>query len=372
MARSPSRIRRILSATAHLVLWPLIVVLILSYISPYVHPEKAWWLAFFGLGYPIIVSIALLVLIVFGVMRSKRFFILLFVLVGGLWIHVRYFSFYGTNFENAQGVHLMSYNVRLFNYYNWITSTDGQIPAHITDYIEQRQPDILCLQEYLIDIKNPDFMDPQRILKAGGFTDYRESFLISRKNRNIGVATFSKYPIIASGSVSAEDASRQFAFYTDLVIDSDTLRVYNIHLQSIKISSDDYELFNNNEGGYDENTNRLKRVIRQLKRAYPARVMQAEAIIEHAALSPHPVLICGDFNDPPVSFVYHLFQQDFTDAFRGNQFGVGSTYAGKLPAGRIDYIFHSPELQSQSFRIQREVFSDHYAIETKLQLHSED
>jgi endonuclease/exonuclease/phosphatase family metal-dependent hydrolase len=366
MAKSKSKIRRIFSNAAHLVLWPLIIVLILCYISPYVHPEKAWWLSFFGLGYPILLIFSLITLSLFALMHSKRFYVLLIILVIGFPIHVRYLSFYGSNFDASNGIHLMSYNVRLFNYYEWLDESDGVMTDKILAHCETNQPAILCLQEYLIDNKKPRFQMTEKILKAGGFTDYRESFLISRKNRNIGVATFSKYPIIRSGGVSDETEKRQFAFYTDIVINADTLRVYNIHLQSIKISSDDYDLFSSNEGEMDANANRIKRIVRQLKQAYPARVAQAEAILNHASESPYPIVICGDYNDPPVSYVYQLFNSQYTDAFRGNKFGIGSTYAGKLPAGRIDYIFHDKMLTSSGFKIQKEALSDHYSIETVL------
>ena len=78
--------------------------------------------------------------------------------------------------------------------------------------------------------------------------------------------------------------------------------------------------------------------------------------------SPFPVIICGDFNDTPLSYTYNKFASNYTDAFRNSSSGLGITYAGKVPAGRIDYIFHSKDLNSSNFTIQKEVYSDHRAI----------
>jgi endonuclease/exonuclease/phosphatase family metal-dependent hydrolase len=351
---------------AHVVLWPLLVVMIFAYISPYIHPEKAWWIAFFGLAYPVIMVIALIFLLIFLLLRSKRWRMLLVVFLFGLPIHLRYVSPTWSNWSDDNDLHVMSYNVRLFDYYEWINIERENTRDGIYMSIETATPDVLCLQEYLIDLKQPHFINAAAIKKIGGFNDYRENFVLTRPARKIGVATFSKFPIIGSGLIAAEHSDKQFAQYTDIVKENDTFRVYNIHLQSVQISSDDYDLFNTNEGISSESKNRVMRVVRQLKNAYPLRVKQAETIIQHALSSPFPVIICGDFNDPPISYVYNLFNQHYTDAFRGNHFGIGSTYAGKLPAGRIDYIFHDTRLKSHAFRIQNEVLSDHFAIETTI------
>ena len=138
----------------------------------------------------------------------------------------------------------------------------------------------------------------------------------------------------------------------------DTIRVYNLHLQSIRLSENDYAVF---ESDQEENSGFFA-VLAKVKAAYPIRASQTDKVIEHISHSPHPVVVCGDFNDTPMSYTYSQFISSLTDSFRNTSFGIGKTYAGKIPAGRIDYIFHSPELGSQNFTIQEEVLSDHYAI----------
>jgi endonuclease/exonuclease/phosphatase family metal-dependent hydrolase len=101
----------------------------------------------------------------------------------------------------------------------------------------------------------------------------------------------------------------------------------------------------------------------KLRFAYPKRAEQAKKVVEHMEQSPYEVIICGDFNDTPLSYVYNTFYSRFTDAFKNSSSGIGITYAGKVPAGRIDYIFHSKKLHSAQFKIHQKVHSDHKAIE---------
>jgi len=103
-------------------------------------------------------------------------------------------------------------------------------------------------------------------------------------------------------------------------------------------------------------------LIDKLRIAYPKRAEQARTVMEHVKTSPYPTIVCGDFNDTPMSYAYNQFNQLLIDAFRNCSSGIGTTYVGKVPAGRIDYIFHSKNLHSANFSIQNEVYSDHRAI----------
>ena len=78
------------------------------------------------------------------------------------------------------------------------------------------------------------------------------------------------------------------------------------------------------------------------------------------------IIICGDFNDTPTSYCYNQFNSILTDAYRNTSFGIGSTYADISLPMRIDYIFHSENLGSQKFNIQKNKLSDHYAIDCNI------
>jgi endonuclease/exonuclease/phosphatase family metal-dependent hydrolase len=178
----------------------------------------------------------------------------------------------------------------------------------------------------------------------------------------------SKYPIIAKGDVMFDNfaSTDNYCIFADIVKHGDTIRVYNIHLQSIKLQQEDYEMFGATDAVPKEKKSTVRLLIDKLTIAYPARAQQALKVIEHMETSPYPVVVCGDFNDTPMSYVYNQFNQKLVDSFLETRFGLGITYAGRVPAGRIDYIFHDPRLQAQQFTIQKKAFSDHYAVSCEI------
>jgi endonuclease/exonuclease/phosphatase family metal-dependent hydrolase len=179
----------------------------------------------------------------------------------------------------------------------------------------------------------------------------------------------SKYPMISRGDIVFEDPlniDNNYCIFADIVKGKDTFRIYNVHLQSIKFKKDEYQVFSDSVHKIKEKKSTAQLLLEKLRIAYPKRAEQARLVVEHMQQSPFPIIICGDFNDTPMSYTYNIFNGLYTDAFRNASSGLGVTYAGKVPAGRIDYIFHTKNLHSGNFEIQQEVYSDHRAITCKI------
>ena len=96
------------------------------------------------------------------------------------------------------------------------------------------------------------------------------------------------------------------------------------------------------------------------------RVGQSQKVLAHIRKSPYPVVVGGDFNETPSSFIYREFNNELKDAFRTAGSGFGSTYAGKIPLLKIDYLFYDPRLRVLEHKIERKPFSDHYPVRTRL------
>jgi endonuclease/exonuclease/phosphatase family metal-dependent hydrolase len=194
--------------------------------------------------------------------------------------------------------------------------------------------------------------------------DYHERSAHKRPTReNYGIAMFSKYPMIARGDVMFETQGVKdfnYCIFADIVKGTDTFRVYNVHLQSIRLHTDPHiegeevQTYGSKKGAIA--------VYRKLRGAFEKRASQARRVVEHLQTSPYPVVVCGDFNDTPMSYTYNQFQLRLLDAFRGSGLGLGGTYVGRLPAGRIDYLFYSPQLRAAHFQIQQHTRSDHRAV----------
>lgn len=345
-----------------------LVCLCLAYLAPFVHPNTFWIIPFFGLAYPIIVGCTLVILVIWAFARSRWFFVVLIVLLVGGKLHFRMVSlpFFKEEQKAPESkLKLLSYNVRLFDIYSVMFEQKFANRDSIFTFLKNEKADIICLQEFYYQDHSLNFpsVDTFNILMQTKYMHNRMSFNKAFKNY-FGVAIFSKYPMITRGHVDFDDSiknSNNFCIYADIVKGKDTFRIYNTHFQSIKFQQDDYALFGDKAftGNSKSNINILTD---KLFYAYQKRVYQAKKVMEHMEQSPYQVIICGDFNDTPMSYTYNLFNSKYVDAFRNSSSGLGITYAGKVPAGRIDYIFHSSQLKSNNFRIQESVFSDHRAI----------
>lgn len=348
-----------------------ILALIGTYLTPVVHPKTLSLLPFFGLSYWFILLFHVLLMVIWMIKRSRWSLVLLFFILLGGKLHFRMMAFGGDE-ENpgTEEWHVMSYNVRLFDLYNpkWSDALDHR--NRIFEYIREKNPDVLCFQEFYHQDRPSRFITRDSILQFMGYTDYHERYVHQSAGRqNYGIALFSRYPIIEKGFVNFpnQSTSQNFCIYADIVR-GDTIRVYNVHLQSIRLQKDDYALFTDEgaDRASDVESSSFFKLLNKIRKAYPIRAEQAKCIVDHAKNSPYPVILCGDFNDTPLSYTYNLFSGYFTDAFRNTSVGSGSTYAGRIPAGRIDYIFHSPSIGSREFSIQKEELSDHYAIDCRL------
>ncbi len=194
-------------------------------------------------------------------------------------------------------------------------------------------------------------------------TPYRHiDYTVSNRRRNYGIATFSRYPIINKGSVPLEDRL-SICIYSDILMDKDTFRVYNCHLQSIHLNDKHYQFMDSLKLRYDnQQMADIKDISFRLRDAFIKRAAQADIIAAHISSCPHPVIICGDFNDTPVSYTYRTIRDGLQDAFSESGWGLGRTYNGKFPSFRIDYILHSGSMEALFFTREKVKLSDHFPI----------
>ncbi|MCX6256929.1 MAG: endonuclease/exonuclease/phosphatase family protein [Bacteroidia bacterium] len=340
------------------------VPLLLAIVSVYFNPSKFWLPAFFGLGFPYLLLINLL-FVVYWIIRMKWA-----VLISAITIlcginHITNFIQLHCSDKMANmkqpGFKLLSYNVRLFDFYNW--KKTKAIPQHIINYVKIENPDILCFQEFVSATdKYCQTLDSVPSLRRLRY----QHFIVTRheaRNYYYGVVTFSAWPIIDEGCIRFEN-SVNVAIYTDLKINNDTIRVYNIHLQSIHFEAKNYQFLDSMSFRYDEfNKKGISDIFSKLRNAYIIRSRQAGLVTRHIASSPYPVIVCGDFNDTPISYVYHTIRDHLKDAFVESGCGIEYTYSGKFPSFRIDYILHSDKLKSFEYKTPRIEYSDHYPVQ---------
>lgn len=256
-----------------------------------------------------------------------------------------------------------SFNCMLFDLYNWKKNRANR--SLILGGLSEINPDILCLQEFYTSEEAGDYNNVdtiRQILKTSYFHSAYTTTL--RTNDHWGIATFSKYPIINQGKIIFNTRSNNICIYTDIVVGRDTIRVYNIHLQSISFSKGDTKFMEDviSEKNAEDEMQNSKSILRRLKRAFLKRARQTDMIALHMKTCRYKIIICGDFNDTAASYAYQKLSDNMKDAFLEKGIGFGRTYAGRWPQFRIDYILHSKGLDCSKFERSLETYTDHYPI----------
>ncbi|MBI3501144.1 MAG: endonuclease/exonuclease/phosphatase family protein [Bacteroidetes bacterium] len=360
------RLKNIFSFLIRIVYFIFLISLLLSYFAPYANPKSFWIFAFFGLAYPYLLLINVLFLIWWIIRWKKLYWISLVIILIG-WNNMKNLFHFGNGIENEKGIKVLSYNVRNFDLYNW--SGNKETRNKIFSFLKNESADIVCLQEFFQG-DSGYFETLDTVIKVTNAIDNHIKYTLTRrKTDHWGIATLSKFPIVFKGKVPFKYKSNNICIFSDMKIGDDTVRVYNMHLQSISFTYSDYKFIealkeNNDTLDVEDIEIASKNILRRIKRAFIKRTTQAEKIIEHINTCKYPVIICGDFNDTPFSYTYHLFAEKYQDSFMESGSGSGNTYIGDFPSYRIDYIFHSLQFTSSNFEVHSEELSDHYPIST--------
>jgi len=338
------------------------VSLFLACLCIFVNPQSIWWISFFGLAYMHLMVANLLFVATWVLLRKWKFLMISAValLIGCPFIgrNVQLFEKEIPDEEFEQSYKILSFNVEFFSRRNL-----AQPSGDVLNFIRDEDADIICLQEYVVS--NADIsLDENTILKKFEKTPFYHSEL---KDGNIGVATFSKYPIIHKEALY-KDKSANICMCSDIVTGTDTVRVYNVHLKSVGFRESEKDFLNNtSEKSGLANVRTFVSIIRHLKSAYNNRAVQVEILSMHIAQSPYPVIVCGDFNDPPMSFTYRKVRGNRKDAFVEAGSGRSTTYnIGRIASLRIDYILYSDVFKAYSYQVPRVYLSDHFPVTCRI------
>lgn len=328
--------------------------LVLSYLAAVVNPNSVWHFELLGIAYPYLL-ISNLLFFIYWTYQKKRWLLLsLFAILIG-YSHIATHFQFASNKTEEKGIKVVSYNVKYFSH-------QKEYIDSIVNFINNQQPDIVCLQEAVVQ-KTGIFGSRNIKKRIKGMAHYQLAHTAS----STGPLTFTRYPIIDMGEIRFEK-SGNIVIYSDLKIDNDTVRVYNCHLQSYKIRPRDYEFVDSLSLSPQSHRqwHKIKDFGWKLKKAMKKRAEQADILRKHIDNSPFQVIVCGDFNAPPMSYVYTEVGKNLNDAFVQSGTTTGNTFEGRFMWFRIDYILHSNLFEAYNFKRYKVGYSDHYPIVTKL------
>ena len=333
------------------------VALLLSYSATVVSPAVIVFPAYFGLAYPYLLLLNIMMVIVWALFLKFEAFISIAVIIIGINHFSNYIKLSESKGDKSDTFKVISYNVHLFNLYESKNAKSSE--NDIMKLLKEEDADIMCLQEVFI---LGDVAAKERAIRTalgGKYTSYLKTYKRSN-NRAFGVMILSRYPIVESGEIVYPESS-SLTIFADILIDKDTLRIYNSHLQSFNLGSLEKTLFEEIIRD-EEKINKVKDLRLRLKKGFVKRAIQAEALKEHINASKYPVIVAGDFNDTPISYTYRNIRKGLNDSFVNSGYGAGFTYRGNYPPNRIDYILYDKKITNSHFEIIKAKYSDHYPI----------
>ncbi len=335
------------------------------YASYYLNPFDYWYVSLLGLGYFIWVALNIALIVTWLFIKWKYSLVSLAVLVIGFSYHVKMVAInVNPGIKNHQEtIKVISYNIQLFKYYDWKKNESER--DKILHFISTTDADIYCFQEYF-QMRDEQFSTTTKLKKIlPDHLMHFEAGVVKYENQEYGLATYSKYPIVNMGYITIDSTKNKtnLVIYSDVLIKSDTIRIYNVHLASNHLNTNEVDsMIPTSEKSFSF----VKKWMKKLKNGYKRRYDQINILAEHLNSCPYPCIIAGDFNDVPVSYTYRKINAKYKDAFIESGSGIGATYNGNLPLLRIDYIFHSAYFGCNRFKVHPLSITDHYPISAEL------
>ena len=267
--------------------------------------------------------------------------------------------------EDAPALTLMGWNVRLYDRYGWL---GDDAMGGITAAVDAERPDVLCVQEHYRDPDPKAFPVEAPMRRAVGGVEkapvyLHEVWARGKAGRRFGVATFSRHPIVGRADLSFGTTSNNACAVTDIAWAGDTVRVFNAHFASLHFGSQEYAAL---EEGVPDAEGR-QRIWSRMREAYMERVTQVGQVMAEVARSPHPVMLCGDFNDVPVSWALQQARDHLRDAHDVRGGRMDGTWQGAVPGVRIDHVFVDPAWPVLSYGTGGDGLSDHRYVKAVVQ-----
>lgn len=337
-----------------------------SYVK-FFNPERWWFIGLLTLSLPYILII--LLIFFFWWLFGKKIWMLISLSAIAFCFNAIQ-NFLPLRFSAAfkekkvNDIRVMDWNVKYFNILEYKTHPEKK--EEMMDLVRKYQPDIACFQEMVGGDDDKAINYVGNFKRELQFSNYYYSYdnnLNFDNGHHFGIIIFSKFPIINKQTISPLPTAYNSIFqYVDVIVQSDTVRIFNIHLQSLSLSAENLKYIDNPIKNKDTVLSESRSIMSKLKNGFVKRWVQANRVKEELDKSPYPVIVCGDFNDVPNSYAYSKVGDGLQNAFVKKGVGFGRTYSGISPTLRIDNIFADKNFTIEQFTRIPKKLSDHFPI----------
>lgn len=363
MSKKVRKTKSIIKRIVAVLLLPVAVVFLgasaVCFFSPFINPNTFVWTSYFGLAFWPILIVNILLLLFMIWLRSRYVFVTLLAVLISIPGIGKSYSF-GKRSEGDGEVKVMSYNILNFNHNTSKDLTSKDVAANIIAFIREHNPDVVCFQEFSIfDHALTRSQCVEKICAETGLDHYYYN-----KHSNFrGNVIISRYPIKETGNAEAD---KDLSFGAIKMIDMGSkgkFCIANVHLVSNQITDSEINYISDTKNIVNESETYGKSIISKLKKGYENRTEDTRKLLELIPDDSTSVLVCGDFNDTPLSYTYNKMKaHGLKDGFIKAGRGVGVTFAGHLPLLRIDYIWYNESVRPVRFQRVKVNHSDHYPI----------
>ncbi len=302
----------------------LLVLAALLLLLPYLPPALAGWLVVIGYGALAIILLNLLAALLRRHWWRWAHLATVVLSLPLLWVYVPIISH--SSHEDEQALRILSWNVD-----NFLVSRDTM--QRSAQHILTLQPDIICLQERPHEVK----VSWNDILSA--LPQHRHAVRNSHEDEVLNLAILSRHPITATGERTFKGSYNKY-LWADVATDTDTLRIYSVHLQTTGITRG------------SKVTSRVGFIHNAVERDE-----QTLQLCHDIQSSPHPVIVCGDFNDTPGGYPARRLRMQLTDFSR--RLPLCGTFKRWGDILKIDYMMCSNTLRPLDYQLIDTPWSDH-------------
>ena len=349
------------------------VLFLLACLVPYLNPAQWWPIGFLGLMVPYLVIVLIFFILFWLILKPLYCLLPLVVLTLGLKQLSSLFALHAkegfTTVKIEPRLRLVDWNVGSLVGLSKGKDKQKHIRTQLAGAIQNMQPDVICLQEF----NHSNTQGPQAD-NIGLFRKTYPYYFFSKDYSKgdgfflYGSIIFSRYPIVHTGRIQYPGKRAESLIYADIVKGEDTIRIFTTHLQSFRFSEADYQDIEKIKQQDKELFEASKSIIKKMQLAFTRRGIQANIVREALENSPHPSIICGDFNDVPNSYTYFQIRGERQDAFLEKGFGIGRSYVALAPTLRIDYILPDNHFFIHQFDMVDEDLSDHLMLVADISL----
>lgn len=324
--------------------------------SPILPTEHMPLLLLAGLAFPFALAVNVLFLIFWGLIYPRYMAVSL---ITGLICLAQIRAFIPVNFDRQSppenSLKVLSYNILSPN----INASNANKDNAIISYLEKADADIICLQEFHFSALKKH----SNLLKKYPYKSYQVSKASESASGYLGC--LSKYPILDVENYRF-NATYNGANRYRILHGKDTIVVYNCHLQSNGLQGKDKSVYEQILSNPKENirSNGTKELVKKLRDSAVKRASQADIIVADLEKQTSPyIIVCGDFNDSPISYACYKMKEQLDDAYASSGNGPGISYNRNKMYYRIDHILHSPHFKAYKCTVDRSIkASDHYPI----------